>query len=219
MRDKTQWSRAGSRAGLVCFLATSAMSVACASARMPPPEEAAAAYSQALESGDAAALHQMLTSQARENISEEEVKAELERNKAEHSQRAVAFSGAEPVVVEGEASLFLQGGHDVVLSLEGGGFALSSGSVLPSRPLTPEQAARDFALALAMRNYERIEGALSERGKKQLAEVFDSLDEELKALDLAIFDVREDSAVVSFPSGMHLLLVREAGVWRIEELR
>lgn len=213
-RRRVTW---GSR--LVASVGLSGLALACAGPRMPPPEEAAAAYARAVEAGDAATLHQMLTSQARENLTQEEVSAELEKNAVEHKVRATEFSGGQTLEINAEATLFLEGGEDVVLSLEAGGFALSSVSVLPARPNSPELAMRQFAMAVAARNYERISGALSAQGQRQLSEVFASLDEELGALDLAVIDVRGDSAVVTFPSGLILLLVRESGIWRIEELR
>ncbi len=191
----------------------------CVSSRMPPPEDAARKYASALEAGDTETLHAMLTSQARANLSREEVAEILARDQKELRSRAKQIQAAAELPSHGEASLFLADGRAVSLALEDGGFHLHGAGLLPARAMTPEQAVREFSDAVRARDYERLRAVLSPRGQAEMAEVLTSLEESLTGLDLAVVDVRSNRAEVEFPSGLRVRLVEQNGVWLVEEIK
>lgn len=191
----------------------------CASPRMPPPEEAAQRYAAALAAGDAETLHAMLTTQARANLSRDEMSAILARDQKDLQLRAQRIAAAAKEPPRGEAALYLEDGRAVSLALENGHFHLNGAGLLPGRSMTPEQAVREFSEAVRARDYERVHAALSPHGQAEMDEVLGNLEASLSGLDLAVVDVRSDRAEVEFPSGLRLRLVQKDGFWRVDEVK
>ena len=186
---------------------------------MPPPEDAARKYALALKAGDTETIHAMLTSQARANMSRAEVAEILARDQNELRLRAKQIEAAAQVPLHGEASLFLEDGRAVSLALEDGGFHLHGAGLLPARPMTPEQAVREFSDAVRARDYDRLRAVLSPRGQAEMVEVFTSLEDSLAGLDLAVVDVRSKKAEVELPSGLRVRLIEQNGIWLVEEVK
>lgn len=182
---------------------------------MPDPRQAARAYEQALESGDAARVRALLSKDAQDTYSEQDVKALLQRDGQELRAQAAACAD-ESARVEATAVVRGAGQAELGLTLEEGAFRIDSEAALFPRPATPEAAARALRAALSSGHIERIERALSGQRRAFLEERRAALLESLADLERASIRVSDQSAVIELPDGQVLELVEEGGVWRVE---
>lgn len=183
--------------------------------RMPDPRDAARQYEQAVSQKDAAALHALLSREARSTYSLKDVAELLERDQADLSSRASAC--AEPAAeLRATAVVASPSGLELGLALEDGLFRIDSDSALFPRPQTPEAAVRALVWALKSGETERVEAVLSAERRAGLEERRAALLESLSGLDRASVQVRDHRAVVELPDGQEIELVEEQGVWRVE---
>lgn len=185
---------------------------------MPDPRDAARAYADAARAGNAAALHSMMTREARLAYGPEGVKNAVSEARAELAQRARALS-AGPLRAESRAALTYDDGEAVVLQLESGRFFISSAGTLPAGAATPSQALAELRRALAGRSYPALVRVLSKGSAADLEESFASLVKALEEPDTLDVPVRGDRAIVELPEGHTVTLRREDGVWRVEDFR
>lgn len=187
----------------------------CTRTAMPAPEDAARAYREAVERGDAAALHALLSRDAQSAYSEEDVREILERDERELRARAAACA-APAAEVRATAVLDSGKGPELGLTLEEGSFRIDSDSALFPRPRTPEAAARALALALESGQVDRVEAVLSKERRARLEERRAALLESLSELERASVQVSGLRAVIELPDGQVLELLEEEGVWKVE---
>ncbi|MBC7171937.1 MAG: hypothetical protein H5U40_05910, partial [Polyangiaceae bacterium] len=113
----------------------------------------------------------------------------------------------------------LSSGEEVALSREGGEFRIASGVLEATAPTTPEDAIVALRHALLRQSLPALLRILSRSTRAELeAEIDRILDETADELDL---DIEEsgDRATVRLGGGGLLVLVREAGEWRFEDIR
>jgi len=200
--------------GLFGLLA-SAGHLGCARTRVPDPRDAARQYEEALEQGDAARLHALLSRRAQATYSEADLTLLLKRDGKEllENARGCVDPGSS---VSASASMTTGAGLDLGLELEDGAFRIDSDTALFPRPGTPEAAARALRQALSSGQVERVEAILSRDRRADLEERRAALLESLSALDQASVRVRDHRATIELPDGQLLELVEEEGVWRVE---
>jgi hypothetical protein len=188
----------------------------CGRSAMPDPRDAAARYARAVERGDAAAVHALLTSGARQRYGEAETARLLRDARAELVARAKAVADAS-AVVNASAELRFTDGEAVHLALEDGEFRVDAAGTLPAAARTPAEALEQLRRALARRSYAALVRVLS-------ADTQSALEGELRSLVKGLHDpetlnIRVDGerAEVEVPGGHVVRLRREAGVWRVED--
>lgn len=187
----------------------------CARTQMPDPREAARAYEDAVEQGDAAALHALLSREAQTTYSPQDVSEILERDRRELAARAQACADPD-AQVEAVAVVAGAEGAELGLALEDGRFRIDSDTALFPRPRTPEAALRALAWALESQQISRVEATLSEERRASLEERRLALLQSLAERDRALIRVSDHRAVVELPDGQVVELVEEEGVWRVE---
>src|SRR5690606_5761669 len=85
-RPRSGW--AGFSGGIGTLMLGATGLIACAAPRLPSPETAVESYVQALKIEDAKALREMMTSESRESMSEQEIESILKTDKKELTERA-----------------------------------------------------------------------------------------------------------------------------------
>jgi hypothetical protein len=160
----------------------------------------------------------MLTNQARVALSQEEVAGLLRDDREELRSRASDFSSTE-ATRSAEATLFLEGGEEAHLRLDEGRFYLDSVGAVPAGPKSPAEVLLLLRKAIAARSVERVSGLLSESGREAFESFFESLETSLQQSDSAIIEVRQESATIELPDGLIIDVVREEGVWKVEDVR
>lgn len=186
-------------------------------ADVPDPRSAAAAYRDAVRSGDHSAMYDLLSADARETYSEREVEAILTTERTELGERAESV-GSDSAVCVSKAMVPLAGRRTATLHLEGGAFRLAGTTAFPSLSESPEQALENLSVALSTRSLPLLMALLTERQRLMFEERLESLIESLALRDGAMIRVKQDRAEVELPDGQQLLLRLEDGSWQVEEL-
>lgn len=190
---------------------------ACAAERVPPPETAARQWAEALESGDPARVHPWLSSRAREELSDEEIAALLEGEKEELGQLGRELK-AQELSSRARARLLLEDGTEVTLELEEGRFLLRGAGVVPAAPQSPLAALAELRVALERKSLPSLLLLLSEEERRKFEDLFESLVSALAEGEFGRVRVTGERAEVELPSGVRVLLRREGGAWRVEEI-
>jgi hypothetical protein len=190
-------------------------------ASVEPPDRAVGSYVQAIRSGAVADAYALLDADTRAEVSMEEFAALVQRNQAElqeqtgELERVVSAGGG----VEARARLPLHNGETVVLILEDGRWRVDGGVLGAPTLRTPRDAVVALRTALARRSLRGITRVLAREPRAEVeAEIEQLLEDTADELDFEI-EIRGNSARVSTSSGREILLIREAGEWRILELR
>jgi hypothetical protein len=190
----------------------------CGKPSLPDPEKAARAYAEAAARGDSDRIYALLSREARRKFGREGTRRLVSDARGELSAqgRALAKPGAR---VEGQATVPLADGTDVELSLEEGGFRVDAAATLPNAARTPAQALEGLRRALSRRSYVALLRVLSADSRSAMEGDVRALVEGLedpRSLDIR---VNGDRADIELPGGHFVTLKREAGVWRVEDLK
>jgi len=190
----------------------------CARPSLPDPRDTAREYAEAVARGDAERVHALLTRSAQRDFGREGTARRVreERSELSANARALAAPGAR---VEATATIPLRNGDDVELSLEDDGFRVDAAQTLPSAARTPAEALEGLRQALGRRSYAALLRVLS-------AETRFAIESDLRALAAGLGDpksldvkVTGDRAEVELPGGHSVRLKREAGIWRVDDLK
>ncbi len=192
------------------------VALGCAARPVPDPKEAVAEYRAALERGDAARLHGLLSAEARAELTQDEVRALLQESKAELAARSKALSqpSAQTRTV---ARVRYPDGEWATLDMEQGVFRLRSAAALPAGARTPAEALAELRRALSRRSYPALVRVLSAESRGGLEEQLSSLVLALEQPDALDIQADGDRATVNTPGGHRIELVREDGVWRVRD--
>jgi hypothetical protein len=199
-------------------MAVSGLISGCAGSSLPDPREAARAYAEAVGRGDADAVHAMLTRQGRRGLGQEGTRRLVAAERAELTRQSRALLAVEPAV-EATATILLADGSEVGLTLEAGGFRVAAADTLPIAARTPSEALEGLRRALGRRSYAALLRVLSTESRGALETDMRSIHAGLS--DPSSLDVRVngDRAEVEIPGGHAVTLKREAGVWRVDDVR
>ncbi|MEO0321702.1 MAG: hypothetical protein AAF447_02000 [Myxococcota bacterium] len=170
-----------------------------------------------MREGDAGAVHALLDEETRAQVDEARVAELLEDHAEELDGEAARLTAAAPP--EAEARVFLASGEVAVLRRERDAWVLVGGVLDAPAQATPLDAVRALRHAMARRN---LEGLLPLLSRALRAEVEAELDALVEALgdELALEVTLEgDAAQVRTPSGRVIVLKREAGQWRVDDVR
>jgi hypothetical protein len=193
--------------------------IACGHSREDGPADTLEAYVEAVRNRDGDRAYGLLDEETRAELPRERFDELMEQNRAELIEQAdrIREAGAEGVVAT--ARVPLENGQSVDLVLEDGGWSIE-GSYLGAPVLrTPRDAVLALRSALSRRSLRGLERVLARQPRAELeADIEALLEDTADELDLAI-EIRGDRARVRTTSGRELVLVREAGEWRVLELR
>lgn len=204
--------------GLLTCLAMVAFAPGCLYQRMPDPRAAANAYADAASRGDADAIYDMLDDDARRALTREDVRKLVADQRKELADQAKAIRSTESRV-RASARIRFADGEDAVLDLsESGHFLVASADALPAGARTPAQALDQLRHVLARRSYAGLVRVLSTPTRSAMENDLRSLVEGLENPEELDVQQSGETATVRVPGGHLILLRREGGTWRIDDI-
>lgn len=183
---------------------------------LPDPREAAQAYAEALEKGDAEAIYAMMTERSRRELHVDDVRKLLSEAREELVAQAKAASDP-GAMLKATAQVRYADGEEATLDLENGEFKVSSADALPALARTPEQALMQLRRVLARRSYAGLTRVLSPSARRALENDLRSLVEGLAHPEGLEIDVQGETASVRVEGGHIVKLRRERGIWYVED--
>ena len=215
------------------WLSACLLAVACASGPPPrTPSQTLDAYARALEEGRAADAYGLLSDDAKKTIPYEAFRRMLEENPEEVKDIAHSLTRpAGPPLVN--ATVTAPSGETLLLVYEDGQWRVDGSSIDLYSQATPQAAVLSFVRAFDNRRYDvlmrfvpesKAEGLDAGKLKKAWeGEQRDEMEKLTQALQAALptakFERIGDRATMAYGAGGTVELVREAGVWKIEEFR
>jgi len=186
----------------------------CASQRVPDPKVTARAYASAAQRGDAGAIYALLTPEGQRALGAAGTKQLVSESKGELARTARSLQ-SEGTHVDASAEARFSDGESATLVLEDGHFRVDATSLLPARPRTPSQALSGLRRALARRSYPALMALMTGDSQGALESDLGSLVNGLEHPETLDIQINGDSAEVELPTGHHIVLKREAGIWRV----
>jgi hypothetical protein len=194
-----------------------ALALGCArQGSVPEPEPVVDAYAQALESGDAEAIHGMMSEESRRALSRQELERILRDQRQELSDHASALQASEREITA-RAQLRYADGETVTLDLVDGEFRVTAADALPAAARTPAQALGQLRRVLARRSYAGLLRVLTARTRNAIEGDLRSLVEGLNSPESLNIEIVGDTATVIVPGGHRVELRREDGVWHVDD--
>jgi hypothetical protein len=188
----------------------------CASAHVPDPRTAAAAYADAAARGDAAALYAMMTAGSRQARSQGDVEKMIASERTELAEQAKDLSRGD-VRIEATARLRYADGEEAALELREGRYWITAAGALPGGARTPEEALEQLRRVLARRSYAGLMRVLSPGTRAAVENDLRSLVDGLADPASLSVEVTGENAVVPVPGGHQIKLKRDGGVWRVDD--
>jgi hypothetical protein len=185
-------------------------------ATVPAPEPVVAAYTEAVKSGDAAAIYELMSDESRRAISQDELARVLAEQQKELSEHADSLR-SKGSLLTARAEVRYDDGEIVSLDLVDGAFRVSAADALPGAARTPAQALGQLRRVLARRSYPGLLRVLSPRTRAAVERDLRSLVEGLAEPEALQIDETGDAATVDVPGGHQVKLRREDGVWYIDD--
>lgn len=205
---------------------------ACGASRPASPQEALAAYSAALRAGRAHDAYELLSAEAKKDIPYESFERIVRENPDEVAEigRSLGHPAAPPRVT---ARVKAPNGESLLLVLENGAWRVDGSAVDLYGQTSPESALKAFVLAFKNRRYDVLlrfvpDAEREGLGVEELKRAWEGEERaELEALVAAVeanlpngrLEVTGDRATMAFGAGGTVELVREGGLWKVEDLR
>jgi hypothetical protein len=214
------------------MLALCVAGAACGASRPASPQDALKAYSAALRAGHAREAYDLLSADTKKDIPYEAFQRIIRENPDEVTEigRSLARPTAPPRVT---AVVTAPSGESLLLVLEDGAWRVDGSAIDLYGQGTPEIALKAFVRAFKNRRYDVLlrfvpeaerEGLNAEELKRAWeGEERDELESLVAAvetnLSAAHLEVTGDRATMAFGAGGTVELVRESGLWKVEDLR
>lgn len=206
---------------------------ACSKSEGPPhPRSAVDAYTAALREGRTRDAYELLSAEAQKTLSFEAFDRMVRENPSELEAMLDALQrpSADPYVT---ARITAPDGETLLLVYEDGAWRVDASAVDLFGQRTPEQAVRSFLRAFEGRRYdillrfvpdahregldaETLKKAWEGEQKEEMAQLVSSL---AAGLAEARVEVVGDRATLVYGSGSTVELLREHGLWKIEDFR
>jgi hypothetical protein len=213
-------------------LLLSACLAACAGARQAGPQDALDAYARALQEGRTEEAYALLSAEAKKDIPYASFQRIVRENPQEVRElgRALGTPASPPRVT---AVVTAQGGDPLLLVYEDGAWHVDASAIDLYGQASPEAALRGFVRAFRNRRYDVLlrfvpESEREGLGVEELKRAWEGEERaELESLVAAVeaglpsakIDVAGDRATMAFGAGGTVELVRERGLWKVEDLR
>jgi hypothetical protein len=214
------------------FFGLLALCAACGAGRPASPQDALGAYSAALREGRSRDAYALLSSDAKKDIPYEAFQRIIRENPDEVMEigRALARPAAPPRVT---AVVKAPNGESLLLVLEDGAWRVDGSAIDLYGQATPEVALKAFVRAFKNRRYDVLlrfvpEAEREGLGAEELRRSWEGEERaELEALVAAVeanlpssrLEITGDRAAMAFGAGGTVELVREGGIWKVEDLR
>jgi len=209
--------RPTSVSSLLPVLAAAALAtIGCIGSGVPDPKDAVRAFSEAAARGDADAIYDMLSDDARKVLTRDQVRKLVAEQKAELAERGKAFLG-DGAKLKAHAQMRWADGEAATLTLEDGRFRVSGADAIPAGARTPEQALEVLRRVVARRSWAGLLRVLTPQTRSAIEQNLRSLVEGLENPDALDVHVTGDKATVNVPGGHIVRLRKENGVWQVEE--
>lgn len=189
----------------------------CGGAAQPvePPGATLQRYVAAVRAGDEEAAYALLDEETRAEVGLEGFRELMQENREELRDQASELESLASQGVEAQARVPLETGETAVLVLEEGRWVLDGGVLDAPALRTPRDAVLSLRRSLRRRSLRGVERVLARQPRAELeAEIDRILEDTADERDLRI-EVQGNQARVLTTSGREILLVREAGEWRI----
>lgn len=206
-----------------------AASSGCGAQRAEDPQSTLRSYSRALEEGRSDDAYRMLSEEARRGISLEAFRRTVKDNPDDVREiaKALARPTAPPVVT---ATVTSGTGQELQLVLENGRWRVEATAIDLYAQDTPRHAIQGFVRAVERKRYDavlklvpdshkegldpaKLKTAWEGHDKEEIEQVVSSLK---RALPSAAIEETGDRATMAYGAGT-MQLVRERGVWKIED--
>ena len=220
------------RPAFASFSSALVLSSACAANRPASPQDALAAYSAALRDGRSRDAYALLSAEAKKDIPYDSFERIVRENPDEVAEigRSLGHPAAPPRVT---ARVKAPNGETLLLVLENGAWRVDGSAIDLYGQTTPESALRAFVLAFKNRRYDVLLRFVPEAEREglsveELKRAWEGEERtELQALVSAVeanlvtarLEVTGDRATMAFGAGGTVELVREGGLWKVEDLR
>lgn len=196
------------------------------------PHETLRTYSRALEQGRARDAYELLSADAKKSMTFEAFQRAVKENSKEVRELADALqrpSGPPSVT----ATVAAPGAPPLLLVYEDGEWRVDGSSIDFYSQATPERAVLAFVRAYENRRFDVLLRFVPDDQKQDLTaqmlekawttEQKDDIERLVQALRAALptarFELLGDRATMAFGAGGTLELVRQQGVWKVEDLR
>ncbi len=203
-----------------------------ASAMPKAPQDALREYAQALKTGKTRQAYELLSSEARATLSYERFHALAMLSPDQAKELATAVD-AGPADTRITALITAPNGESLLLVLEDGEWRLDESAVDPYSQTSPRAALYSFVRAFKQNRYDVLlrlapgedRGALSPDALREAwqGERKTELQRLIAALEAALpsapIEVEGDRARMSYGTAGEAVLIREGGLWKIEELK
>jgi hypothetical protein len=208
-----------------------ASAAGCGSAAMHQgPSDTLRAYSRALDEGRADDAYRLLSAEAKRTLTLEALRRMIKENEAEvkDTARFLAQPASDPVVT---ATVTSPKGETMLLVYEGGAWRLDVSTIDLYGQGTPKHAIEAFLRAFEKKRYDVLvrfvpDAHLEGLDQKKLQSAWEGAQKEdmlritaaiRSALPTARFEETGDRATMAYGTGGTVQLVREHGVWKIED--
>lgn len=195
------------------------------------PSDTLRAYARALEEGRSDNAYALLSDEARRNVSREAFRRMVQEspNDVQEIARALARPSSDPQIT---ATLVSPQGDTLVLVFEGGAWKIDASALDFYAQTTPRKAIESFVRAYERKRYDVLLRFVPEAHREHLdaaslaqawstkeqGEEMDRITLALRAaLPTATIEEHGDRASMAYGTGGLVQLVREHGVWKIED--
>ena len=192
------------------------ISIGCARQALPDPRLAAQRWAEALESGDAARVYELLTPEAQRAHGKDGVARFLAADRVELVALGRAAT-APAAALETTAEVRFGGDRSARVLLEDGQFRVAAAGALPAGAASPRDALRELRDVLAQRSFAGLLRVLTRESAQNLDGGLDGLVDALSEPSTLEIDVEGRRATAQLPGGHRVTLEREDGIWRVKE--
>jgi hypothetical protein len=183
-----------------------------------PPQPTIDRYLKAIDSGDADAAYALLSAEHRAHVSASQFRARFEDTRAEVIERTERIRRT-GTAVEAEATVELDNGDTVKLALEDGQWRIAAGLLDASALRTPVDAVQTLRRVLLRRDLAGLLSLLTREERANWEATFGRIIESTAdPLDWET-QIDGDEAIVRTTGGGVIVLRREAGRWRVHDIR
>lgn len=185
---------------------------------MAPPQTTVDRYLKAIDAGDAEAVRVLLAKEHRDRLDATAFKARFDDTRAEQVEAAQRIRNT-GTRAEAEATVELDNGETVKLVLEGGQWRIAAGLLDAGSLRTPVDAVQTLRRVLLRRDLAGMLALLTRQERTSWEAALGRVVEgTADPLDWET-EIRGDDATVRITGGGVIVLRRESGRWRVQDIR
>jgi hypothetical protein len=188
------------------------------------PQRAVQGWTEAVRRDDPHGAYALLSAPLRRALPYEEFERRWKETQKERAQQAVDLGAGirEEAGLGERARVTLADGKTADLVHEPSGWKLEAPLMAPVRASTPQDALRLLAAAIEARSYEGVLRILTQRRREALSLLVEAFERGLKSRLGEPIEVTGDRVFFEWAEGrmrFRVILVRENGEWRVEDVK